>query len=345
MPPQVGAARERGPLMRDANDDLRPAASRRHRTRTVTGASTCLVLLLGACGGTPDGGETTTEQPVAQEASDTAARSGGQAVTTVKLPEGSSFTFITIEQGIGILAEVAPGAPELASFPLLTEAPLQDIFWALSEPGTEVPEQIVALSEPSIDLGPQGWAREAAARGDYVRPRSHCSNSTFMNVVNSKGYNDSGTPVFRLNQLVGSSAFFVPHVECFGTNWVGGCPTFYQYEVNGKDGSYFYNVDAYYTRVAICGLGQHPTITSNYGTVWNHPGPSIEFWHRREHNAGGWQLSFNKDIPANQVGWVYAWHWLGNSSTHNNFDWRTQIQLAKPGDYFDIGHAIEHYGW
>lgn len=267
----------------------------------------------------------------------------GVVLEDVLLDTGTRIMFIEMEDGVGAFEQIPIGAPGIAEFPALRGAPLIDIFLAISEPGTPVPESIKHYSKPSQDIGEQGWIHNAVRLGHFDLPRANCTNSTFSNAVTSKGYDDRGTPVLRLDKLVGVTGYFKEHKQCFGTNWVGGCPKFYNYEVNGVNGSIFHNVDKYYTRVALCGLGSHPTITSNYGSSWTHPGPLLQVSYRNSNNNGYYYV-ISKDFSTNEIGWAYAWHYTDGSG-YWNYDWRTQITLSKKNDYFDIGHAVEDLGY
>lgn len=279
-------------------------------------------------------GEQTVPPPPAAD-SDGRVQVAGNVIAKIELDNGAQVMFIGVEGGIGVLEGVPPGVAGFESFPALQNASVADMFTAISKPGTPIPE---AIMNSSVDnrLGKQGWMRAEIAAGNYAVPRSNCTDSTFTQAVQSYGYNDRGTPSLRLNKRVGFTEFFSEHVECFGTSWPAGCPSFYRYEVGGNNGSVWSDVDQYYTRVAVCGLGSHPTITSNYGSEWVHPGPTISAWWRNANN-GNWNLAFSVDVAANQVGG--AWHW--HSGTAINHDWRTRIELAKVNDYFDIGHAVE----
>lgn len=263
---------------------------------------------------------------------------GGDVIAKILLDNGSKFMFIGGEGGISVLEGLPAGAPGFKSFSALQNATVADMYMAISEPGSPIPD---AIKHSSVDngLGKQGWMRAEIAAGNYTAPRGNCTDSTFTQAVQATGYNDRGTPTLRLNQYVGDSPYFKQYTECFGTNFPGGCPKFYRYEVGGNNGSVWYNVDQYFTRVAVCGLGYHPTITTNYGIVWAHPGPTISVWKRAPNNAN-WELEFSDDVNPNQVGWSWTWH----PPTLANYDWRTRIELAKFGDFFDIGHAVEDLG-
>jgi hypothetical protein len=68
-----------------------------------------------------------------------------------------------------------------------------------------------------------------------------------------------------------------------------------------------------------------------------HAGPVIDIAYRKP--GGQWQSAFRRDLKPSDVGKVFTWHFY----TGKNWDWRTSISLAKPGDSFDIGHAVEDF--
>ena len=313
--------------------------------KRLLASATCV---LTACGGLAPDDELPQDTEVVTEVAplaDGELRIGGDILADIVLEETQSrFVFVELGEGVGVYEQLPPGAPGFDEFPQLEGAPMIDKFLAVAEPGTEVPAAIMAFSEPTAYVGPQGWLRDAVASGQYIQPRANCTNSTFSNAVTSKGYNDRGTPVLRLDKRVGSTAFFEQYTYCGGANWPGGCPTFHRYAPGGNDhGSQFSNVDKYFTRVALCGLGTHPTITSNYGTVWTHPGPTLRVVHR-DGNNNGWFTSINEDFAPNDVGGVRSWHYTGGTGSWN-FDWRTQIEYAEINDLFDIGHAVADLGF
>ncbi|MGR9053695.1 MAG: hypothetical protein ACU84J_13705 [Gammaproteobacteria bacterium] len=288
--------------------------------------------------------EADEKSSIRQLSSDGEVEFDGTIIADMRLATGTRVVFVDLVDGVGAYEQVPPGAPSLAEFPALRGAPMVDLFLAMSEPNTPVPEAIKKYSKPSRHIGRQGWIHDAVRLGQFDLPRANCTNSTFSDAVVSKGYDDRGTPVLRLDQRVGFTGNFVAHTECFGTGWVGGCPTFYRYEpVSGTNGSIFPNVDKYYTRVAVCGLGNHPTITSNYGTTWVHPGPVLDIDYR-DSNNNGYYSAVHEDFTESDVGGVRAWHYTGGTN-HWNYDWRTRITLSKVNDYFDIGHAVEDLGY
>ena len=262
-----------------------------------------------------------------------------RVLTTAELEGGTKIIFTETGGGVGAYEIVPPGAPGLAEFPQLKNASLIDVFLSVTPANTRIPDKISKISKPSKHIGPQGWVNNAITRGHFKLERSSCSNTSFSNAVTSKGYNDRGTPKLRLDKRVGFTSLFVERQECFGTSWQNGCPDFYRYELGGNNGSIFYNVDKYYTRVAICGLGSHPTISTTYGSVWSHPGPILRVSYR-DSNNNGWYSTIYEDFATNDIGGVRAWHFWGGAA-YRNYDWRTRIEYAKPYDYFDIGHAVE----
>jgi hypothetical protein len=266
-------------------------------------------------------------------------RAGAPILADVTLGSGNHLIFLELEGGVALYERTPPDAPGLESHEILRGASVAEVFLAATEADTPIPEALLRRSQVSRELGPRGWLRDPAV-AVTPPPASHaCDNSAFASAVAAFGYDDRGTPDLRLNQLVAVQApFFVGHSECMGTSWNGPCPYFYRYEVGGNNGSIWYDVDRYYTRVAICGMGAHPTITSNYGNTWTHPGPVVQVWYRTT-DSTTWKSALHEDLTAADVGSVRAWHYNGSGGP--DWDWRTTITLAKPYDSFDIGHALE----
>ena len=149
--------------------------------------------------------------------------------------------------------------------------------------------------------------------------------------MNSFGYADNGTPDFRLNKEPGVSGYFQQVWYAFPEDGTGTWG--YEYTVGGNHGSLWQNIDAYYTRVAVCDLGSHPNLNGGQGTV-AHPGPTVNFSYRDSNDSPySFATALNHDY--NTTGVSY-WHWY----TGSNWDWKSRIDLGQEGDLFDIGHAV-----
>ncbi len=265
----------------------------------------------------------------------------GAEVARLELENGSSLYFLEVEPGaVGVLELQAPGAAGISSMVELEKhASPTDVFYAFSSPGTPVPERLLAIAKPSADFGVQGWANDLLGLAPVGR--ATCNNTDVQNWVNSFGYNDRGTPSFRLDQVPRTSSFFVDYVE----NWEPGY-YFYEYSVGGNTGSVWSNIDRYYSYVAVCAIDTtdtrnpghkaHPSITTpDYHN--GHMGPQVRFSYRRQNTGGQYQTAAFKDFAASEVGMVFDWHFY----TGTDWDWKTEIHWAGGDDSFDIAHAVE----
>jgi hypothetical protein len=266
-------------------------------------------------------------------------------VADLELPNGSSLHFIEFAaENIAVLEQQQPGVASIARVKELPpDASLADVFFAFSEPGTEIPAQILAVSNLSGDYGAQGWARDLV--NETISGRGNCTDSEFSDAVTSFGYNDRGTPDLRLNKIPESSGYFEAYDYIPGD---GNSYDFFRYTVGGNDASVWYDVDRYYSRVAVCAIDQiadgntsnpgglaHPPI-SYQGYSNGHMGPVVAMGYRRPGEAV-WNWPAVKDFAANEVGLTLSWHFY----TGLNWDWQTKIYWAGGDDSFDIGHAVE----
>jgi hypothetical protein len=268
-------------------------------------------------------------------------------VAELALPNGSTLHFVEFDERNVAVLEVqkagSAGLADLAGLP--ADASAADVFFALSPPGTAVPARLAAAAPRSRDARPQGWARAQLEQSSALST-GNCNDTSFQNAVNGHGYNDRGTPDFRLNQVPRTSGHFdVDHNYAPGN---GQSYTFYDYSVGGNSGSIWSDVDRYYTRVAVCAIDSfesenpgddaHPYI-SYQGYVNNHMGPVVTINYRLPGEAT-WRQAAAKDFAANEAGDAIAWHFY----TGANFDWQTRIYWAGADDSFDIGHAVADLG-
>jgi hypothetical protein len=267
---------------------------------------------------------------------------GGVTVAEIALETGGRLRFIELGPAQVALLEATPaGAPGIhAVAELDRDASLADVFFAFSEPGTELPAELLAVSEPSTAFGAQGWARPLLAAAAV--PRSNCVASTFRDWVEDRGYDDRGTPDVRLDQVPRNSQFFRFDEYAPGN---GESYDFYEYSVGGNDGSVWYDVDRYATQVTVCAVDQaaggnpgglaHPPI-SYQGYSNPHMGPAVTVWYRRP-GEETWTAAASRDFAANEIGGTIRWHF----NTGSNWDWMTRIYWAGGDDRFHIGHAVE----
>ncbi|MCA9689763.1 MAG: hypothetical protein KC636_09140 [Myxococcales bacterium] len=263
-------------------------------------------------------------------------------IADLELPAGPRLVFIDVAEpgdapSIGVYEFVPTGNLGTSDFAELAGATPLDLFRAATAEDVEVPARLLESAEIDREALPteapraRGWLVDAVAEGEA--PRGICTDSEFTAAVNSYGYNDLGTPSLRLNKSPGSSGYFVTNGYTFlpeGAYWEA-----YTYWVGGGYGSRWSNIDNYYTRVAVCALGSHPTACGAGGCV-SHPGPTVNIAFRDQNNDPyGYEAVVNHDFSG--TGYVH-WHWGAGS----NYDWRTKIDLAAATDSFDIGHAVEN---
>lgn len=272
----------------------------------------------------------------------------GAEVAHLHLSNGSSLYFVEVAPGMtGVLEMQAPGVASISSVTELgRDATPTDVFFAFSEEGTEIPERLLEAAPPAT-LGPQGWARGLVNLSPVGR--APCNDTDVRNYVNSFGYNDRGTPKFRLNQKPENSSYFVDYVE----NWEPGY-YFYEYSVGGNTGSIWSDVDCYLSYVAVCAIDStdnrnpqnkaHPAIDikCDYDPAKScyknsHMGPQVEISYRTPGETE-WHVVQFKDFKASEVGTAVAWHFYAGGT---DLDWRTKIHWAGGDDSFDIAHALE----
>ena len=270
-------------------------------------------------------------------------------IATITLENRTILRFVQFDSGdIALLEEAPVEAPDIRSIPGLDTASttLAEVFYAFSEPDT-LPPPALQLSDQQIEAKQQGWARALVNDADQSiisaqLTSGNCNNTSLQNWIVQFGYNDRGTPNFRLNQTPRTSAYFMP------TDYIPGngySYDFYQYTVGGNDGSIWYDVDRYASRVAVCAIDgyesanpgglAHPAI-SYQGYTNSHMGPVVSMMYRRPGETV-WHTATAKDFAANEVGQTLSWHFY----TGNNWDWSTRIYWAGADDSFDIGHAVE----
>lgn len=273
-------------------------------------------------------------------------------VAQLTLENGSQLYFVEFEPGnVGVLEDMPEGVTSIGTLShLLREATIAEVFFAFSEEGSEIPQRLLDASGdrwPIPSGTVQGWGRTMLGQqgpdnkyDEYGS--SNCTDSVFKSIVNSKGYNDRGTPDFRMNKVPDSTAFFKGSKYKPGN---GKSYWFWDYFVGGTEGSTWYDVDRYYSRVAVCKIDYyepqnpyglaHPPI-SYQGYVNNHMGPAVWFLYRRPGQTT-WSSAASKDFSSSQAGTATAWHFY----TGKNWDWQTRIYWAGGDDKFDIGHAVE----
>lgn len=271
-----------------------------------------------------------------------------KVLSTLELGNGSKLHFVQVgPAAIGIAEDMPKGAKSIVSIPgLKADGPAVDVFYALSKPGTKLPQGLLVGSQKLSRNQSQGWARKFVAKpqlSSQTLQTGFCKNSDFQAWFNLfPDYNDRNTPVFRLDKVPRTSGFFEADVERPSD---GKVYNFYSYTVGGKDGSISIDADRYVTRVAVCNIDSfeasnpfqqaHPPI-SYLGYNNPHMGPVVSVMFRQP-GQSAWQTAIAKDFAAGEVGGRVWWHF--NSGL--NWDWQTDVFWAGADDSFDIGHAVE----
>lgn len=270
-------------------------------------------------------------------------------VAVVCLPSGLVLHFLELAPGVVAVLEEAPdGARGLDSIPELRDASsAAEVYHAVTR-DVKTPQALEVECEDASGgpARPRGWARAILegddGGGDDDVLTGNCTDSTFRDYINSFGYNDRGTPTFRLNKVPDSTTLFQKYDYIPGN---GEAYTFYRYFVGGDAGSRWFDIDRYISRVAVCAIDTyesdnpyglaHPPI-SYQGYYNNHMGPVVRMMYRLP-GESVWRLAAAKDFAASEVGKQLTWHFY----TGLNWDWRTDIYWAGGDDQFDIGHAVE----
>jgi hypothetical protein len=311
-----------------------------HIKRALIGLSALAFLPLAAC-------DMSADDQVIEAADTTDTPRDGEIIVSktmladVKLDDGPQLVFIDLadpgqKPQVGVYEFVATGHLGTADFAELANVSPLELFLAATDADTQVPERLLATDASTSDKlqnVQRGWLRDAVLSGQQAK--GICTDSEFMAAVNAKGYNDRGTPSFRLNKTAGTSGYFAPQ----GYTWYPenvGANYYNHYTVGGNAGSVWSNIDRYYTRVAVCAIGSHPTLTNpSTGATVVHPGPTISVRYRDSNdNPYSYAIVLNHDYSSTGYS---NWHFNSGS----NWDWRTQIDHAADGDQFDIGHAVE----
>lgn len=303
--------------------------------------STCALALVTSAAGCVEAPaeDDSDEEPISSPLADGEERVNGEHLATLELAGGSRLIFIGLGEGdeetVAVVSATAPGARPLSALPELADASPLEIFNAASPAGTQIPDTIARLYGRQSTLGPQGWALEQVGQpiGDdpSMLQTGHCNNANFTAAVNAYGYNDHG-PAIRLDQEPGIDAQGVWdfYEDCF--DQLSECPSYYKYERRYAD------IDAFYGRVAVCALDEHPSLYTSWGTVARvHPGPTIQFWYRSP-GATSYSLAYSTDVSAGQVGTAWDYHGIAT-----NYDFKAVVIQAEAHDGFDIGTAGEDF--
>ncbi|WP_143140919.1 hypothetical protein [Nannocystis exedens] len=254
-------------------------------------------------------------------------RINGDVLAEIELDGGADLTFVGTETEDGgyiihLLEKVPAGAIGLADIPEAHGTNVLDVFWAVTEPGTEVPEQFDLAVPGGAPRGDQGWLLDLMPKLDIVKPRGTCvSNSDFLAELTSKGYTDRGWQVY--DEEASTSPYFQYYSEAPHGDW-------YRYHVTSLGGGHqILDADRYYGLVQLCALGYHPNLTRS-GINYPHFGPNVIFMYRQ---STTWVSVVNEDLDVADIGAQY-YYW---SYTLTNYDFGTWIIRSNTNDVWDIG--------
>jgi hypothetical protein len=299
--------------------------------RTVSGVALEVLIVLSLCGpGTPPPAtaQSPPDEPVISSGDDPfdvrQHQPDEHSFAVVRLPNGSELEFFEITRGgahaFGVL-ERSLAMTRSAFDPLGDTDPSinpLELFNAVTEPGTRIPQRLLHAFGPPT-LGPQGWllGELSGAGMDW------CNTTQFENHINAKNY---ASKLLRLNKGPDDS----------DPEWI---QAFYNFQfLQWGWWATLFNIDLYYTRVAVCGLGNHPAYCDGNHCFWFHPGPVVMF---RYQNANNWPKHFGGYALIEDVEPLFAigksWGWV--FYTGPNWDWMTSITHAQEGDKFNIGLA------
>lgn len=250
----------------------------------------------------------------------------GNIIHFYELPDGHG------ESEFGFLEEGQAGNPSILKLSDLSELNALEVFHALSAPGTKIPNQLTSRFG-EVMMGEQGRLRKRMQTTDTMQAtvtattqQNMCDANTFQNKFSTFTSPIWDGKLVRTNERpIDHPERWVGYREYFG-NWGDGFPA-YKYRAKR------YDVELYYTMVAVCGLDTHPTYCTRDGHCRNHPGPEIIFSYVTPSNNYGTVLI--TDVPSNGVGNYYSWFFY----TGVNWDWSTKIELARAKDKFNIGLA------
>ncbi|WAS91681.1 hypothetical protein [Nannocystis punicea] len=265
----------------------------------------------------------------------------GDILAEVVLDDGTELTFVGVtkdeQHGVGLLRRYADGSSDLLAQPEMRKASVLDIFWAVSEPGTPIPEQFDLAVPGAAPKGEQGWLLSRMAETPLYQTRGTgtcLTNANWQAHVRSFGY---ATEWWLFDEEPSTSSYFVDYPNDWGGDWyMNEVPHHYRYSVSGSTNGYVVdNVDEYFTSVQICALGSHPNWLNGTGGIRKtHPGPEVKFWYRTI-GSTTWNLLSSTDVAVADVPDQFEWNFF--SAT--DWDWRTDIRLAEEDDLFDIAHT------
>lgn len=258
-------------------------------------------------------------------------------VASLTIGQDHEINFVEIEEEAGppnVLVSETHRPRSLSALEQLIELAREgvtahDVFYAMSERGTEVPERI-ALLEQGLTGVAQGWG---------LRRLKKLGNQEVSNAgANANACTNSTFTASTYGGILPNNA-----------SWLDRHPSeeYSQYLYSYQDGILRhvnsprvaftlsrYNIRQYRGKVCLetiegAGLPVHGYYDNN--NVWHNLNPHVSFLYRRPNN-NGWYSAASMTVPVGQTQ-AMEWAWFG----WNNelWDWRVSASRAHPQDYID----------
>lgn len=278
---------------------------------------------------------------------------GLPTLADIDLDNGNQLHFYGQEEVSGVLVLEegdCSGCSAISDLHSLTNRELNsfDIFWALSKPGTDIPDLLKkenAKQNNSVSKE-QGWARGKLNKntGDSQAKMATvaCNNASFQSSIAGGSFLGGAPNFVRLDKTPNNYSAFKNDCYSPGNGQCWGNPRYkYTSTFTGikqwKGKICTRNVENNSNRHGInwCGSGCSVDPDCNQvGSCFIYQGPVVYFQY---YWNGQWRTmkSGNKtavyEIPANSTR-VYTWHWI----TSQNTSFRLMVRYAKKYDEFDI---------
>lgn len=206
---------------------------------------------------------------------------------------------------IGIMETLPPHVASVLEHEQLKNATPFEIFQAIAEAGTAIPEQFKHKATEASTQHAQGWFRHTHSK---ISAPAACSGATFQNQINGFGYPKK---LIRLDERPQDHPGRWP-----SSRYVTGGVIFYNAH-NYK--AQVNSVDRFYTKVIACSLANHPDSSARKFVITGRsPGGTV-------HEV------VNKSVQT--VGTSAAWHFY----TGTDWKWTTEVKRAMPSDRYNIG--------
>ncbi len=261
----------------------------------------------------------------------------------ITMKDGTQISFYKVNdgdlQGVFLMEETDCGeCSPLNAISNLVEKELseQEIFWALSEPGTAIPEFLEIPKQKASNIQAQGWGRNAIKNlspAVYQAATVACNNNSFTSSI---AYGFIGTPEFiRLDKTPDNYNSFINDCADLG---VWGCEKGPRYRYTAT----FSNIKRW--KGKICSKAVQNSSNNHYMKYFcdssvpceTYVGPELYFeyksngvWKTMKNTFGGAPAGF--EVPANSTK-VYTYSWRTSSNT----SFRLRVKYAMGKDQFDF---------